>query len=411
MTERLYYSDAYQGSFDANVVDLIESPDGPAIVLDRTCFYPTSGGQAHDTGRLGDFRVVDVVAAADGTVRHLVEAEAKELAQLADRSVHGELDWLRRYDHMQQHAGQHLLSGIFHHLFGAETVSVHFGARESTIDLAVPALTAEQMDEAGAFANDMVYRNLPIKSYFVSADELSALPLRRPPKVSGRIRIVEIDGFDYSACGGTHPATTGELGPIKLIRQERRKQQSRLTFLAGRRALADYAAKHRLLVEAAALYSTEIAHVPEMIQRSLLQVKTLQREVGELTERQLVHEVGAMVAAAQTLGEVRVVKDLFTDREVAHVKQMASLLREEAGTVALLGATAGDKLTVIFARSDDIPLHVGNLLRDTLREFGGGGGGRPELAQGGGISSAAGADVLEFALQRLSQELNSPDLA
>jgi alanyl-tRNA synthetase len=306
---------------------------------------------------------------------------------------------------MQQHSGQHLLSQIFYQRFGYETVSVHFGAAESTLDLDVAALDPAQIDEAERYANDLVYATLPIKAYFVTEAELASVPLRRPPKVTGIIRIVEIDQFDYSACGGTHVRTTAEIGPIKLTRQERRRGQVRITFLCGKRAHADYTEKHRLLTEAANLFSTDLAQVPKLIERNLSQIKDLQRSLEVLTEKQLTYEAAEMAQVADQVGPVHVVARLFEDKDTNALKTLATLLQQQTNSVALLGSSYGDKLTVIFARSADVNLHMGNLLRDTLRQFGGNGGGRPDFAQGGVADSMVGQDLLNYAVSQVKLEI------
>ena len=216
MTERLYYTDSYCVELDAVVQAATEQDGRPALVLDRTCFYPTSGGQPYDTGTLAGLSVVDVVA-ADGVVYHVLEQPADP--SLVGQTVHGEIDWPRRFDHMQQHSGQHLISQAFDRLFGYETVSVHFGDAESTLDLDTAGVTPDELVRAEALVNEQVFRALPITAYFVDESEIDRVPLRRPPKVSGQIRIVEIEGADWSACGGTHVRTTAEIGPVKFVRQ------------------------------------------------------------------------------------------------------------------------------------------------------------------------------------------------
>jgi alanyl-tRNA synthetase len=277
-----------------------------------------------------------------------------------------------------------------------ETVSVHFGAVESTLDLDAAAVEPDQVAAAEQEANRLAYTALPIKAYAVDQTGLAAIPLRRPPKVTGRIRIVEIDGYDYSACGGTHVRTTAEIAPIKIVRQERRRGQTRLTFLCGRRAYEDYAAKHRLLLDTAAVFSTDVGAVPGLVQRALDQNRDLQRQVDALAEQLVAFEVEALAAAAPH-GQQCVITKLYADRTVDALKYAATLLRARPNTLALLGTQTGGKLTLIFARSDDLSLHAGNLLRDTLKAFGGNGGGRPDFAQGGGVDPAQGAAVLEHA--------------
>lgn len=397
-TERLYYTDAYATSFEGTVVAAGAVQGHPALALDRTHFYPTSGGQPHDTGTLAGRAVVDVVAQGALVWHCLDEAPAVNVGA----PVAGSVDWPRRYDHMQQHSGQHLLSQVFARLFAFETVSVHFGDCESTLDLETATVEPEQLAAAEGVANELAYQALPIFAYFVADAELGRLPLRRPPKVSGQIRIVEIAGYDYSACGGTHVRSTAEIAPVKLLRQERRRGQTRLTFKCGLRAMEDYALKHRLLVETAAIFNNEVTAVPSLVQRMLAQNQALQRQVEMLTGQLLAAEVDELLATAIRAGACRVVRRLYPDRSPDALKQTAALLRAQPQTVALLGTTAGDKLTLVFGRSDDVDLHMGNLLRDTLKAFGGGGGGRPEVAQGGAGDPALGDAVLALAMSSIS---------
>jgi alanyl-tRNA synthetase len=406
MTSHLYYTDAYTTEFDATVVAVTTLDGKPALALDRTYFYPTSGGQPNDTGRLShdtiEAAVVDVIA-HDSVILHILAGPVP--LQPGD-PVHGALDWPRRFDHMQQHSGQHLLSQVFYRVFGWETVSVHFGADESTLDLDATSVTPEQLAAAEAQANDLVYASLPITAYFVDESNIGSVPLRRPPKVTGQIRIVEIAGFDYSACGGTHVRTTAELGPVKLIRQERRRGQTRITFLCGKRAVADYARKHHLLTEIAAIFSTDISQTPALVARGQEQIKELQYRVNELAAAQLAQTAARLVAAALEVGDTRVVTHLLTDQPVDTAKTLANQIQAQGAAVALLACSQGDKATVIFARSDDALGHMGNLLRASLNAFGGNGGGRPEFAQGGGIAIASLPTLLDFARREYVRMIN-----
>jgi alanyl-tRNA synthetase len=197
--------------------------------------------------------------------------------------------------------------------------------------------------------------------------------------------------------------TTAELGPVKLVRQEHRRGQTRVTFLCGQRAVADYARKHKLLTQVAALYSTEVGQTPELAARSLEQVKALQRQVDELTTQQLAHTAQELLAAAQPLGEVRVVAAVL-DLPVEAIKTLANLIQAQGRAIVLLGTGAGGKATVVFARSEDGTLHMGNLLRGSLNAFGGGGGGRPEFAQGGGVPVEKLDELVAYAQQQVSLE-------
>ncbi len=400
MTERLYYTDSYRTAFTGALQRITLFNGQLAAVLDQSCFYPTSGGQPFDTGMLGGQQVVDVVATENNEVLHLLQGETP--AWGPGQPIHGAIDWPRRYDHMQQHSGQHLLSQVFYRHFGFETVSVHFGDVESTLDLDTATLELTQVEEAEQAANDLVYASLPIRAYFVSDAELPTIPLRRPPKVTGQIRIVEIDQFDYSACGGTHVRTTAEIGPIKLTKQERRRNQVRLTFLCGQRALHDYQNKHRLLTQIAALFSTDLTQTPALVERNQAQIKELQRTVETLTTQLLAFEATALVQQAASAGQ-QVIARLYPEYDVNALKMLATLIQQQAAEqIVLLASAAGGKLTLVFARGASATPHMGNLLRDTLVQFGGKGGGRPDFAQGGTSDITVAQAALDYAFHLLS---------
>ncbi|MFN8445411.1 MAG: DHHA1 domain-containing protein [Caldilineaceae bacterium] len=396
MTKRLYYDTSYQTSCEAIVTEIHNANNRSALILDQTLFYPTSGGQPNDTGQIAGLSVVDVMVDEAGEVRHLL-AEGTSLPQIGER-VQCIIDWARRYDHMQQHSGQHLLSQVFFRLFGIETVSVHFGDKESTLDLDVETLDPTQIDEAERVANDLAYQALPIRAYIVDEADLSSVPLRRPPKVSGKIRIVEIDAYDFSACGGTHTHTTAEIAPIKLIKQERRRGQTRLTFLCGKRAMRDYTEKHRLLTSVAGYFSTEIGQSVAMVERLGAQNKELQATVETLTKQLLRYEAEGLLEQAQSKGELHIVSLVEAQRDLQSLKILTSLLTEQPNVVCLVACASGDKATLLFGRSANLQaLHMGNLLKQTLQAFGGNGGGRPEFAQGGGGAWSKAQAMLDFA--------------
>lgn len=347
-SERLYYTNAYQTEFQARVTAITSVNGQPAVLLDQSYFYPTSGGQPYDTGVLHGKSVVDVQIDDEGEIVHLL-AEPLPPEQIG-QIIQATIDWPRRYDHMQQHAGQHLLSQLFYQQFGVETVSVHFGASESTLDLDTAEITPAQIEEIEAAAMRIVYAALPIKAYFVSEHDLSTIPLRRPPKVRDTIRIVEIEGFDYSACGGTHCRSTAEVGPIKLTRVERRRGQVRLTFLCGKRAWQDYQGKHQLITSAANLFSNEISQVPALIERNLEQLKALQSELQTAQEALLAAEATQLLTTAIPLQHYRLLTRSFTDRDVNTVKQLAVQLQQQQAVVCLFCVLQAEKATLLFAR-------------------------------------------------------------
>ena len=399
MNERLYYEDAYLIRFGAQVAERLTHRGQPAVRLVRSAFYPTSGGQPHDTGRLNGTAVVDVQVGADGTVLHLLAEPLPEETE----SVSGKIDWARRYDHMQQHSGQHLLSQMFFRRLGLETVSVHFGDALNTVDLDGPPLSAAQLADVETAANEMVWKNRPIRAYWVNEEERGKVPLRRAPAVQGSTRIVEIDKFDWSACGGTHVRRTGEIGLISLLRIEKHRGKSRVHFVCGRRALADAAERRGLLGETAGLLDSGVDDVPELVAKLQEALRRAERELKALREGLVEYQARELLAEAEAAGGLRLVVREMADSEPAAVQRLAGALVAGLGVVALLGCARGDKGTVVFARSEDCSVHVGNLLRDTLRQFGGGGGGRPNFAQGGGVAAEKLSDVLSAAAETVRQ--------
>lgn len=403
MHERLYYEDAYRTRFTAQVTERHTLKDMPAVRLSQSAFYPTSGGQPHDTGSLNGTAVVDVQVGADGAVLHLL---AEPLAEGTER-VSGEIDWARRYDHMQQHSGQHLLSQVFFRQLGLETVSVHFGDVLNTVDLDGPPLSAQQLAAVETAVNEMVWENRPIRAYWVSDVEREKVPLRRAPAVEGATRIVEIDKFDWSACGGTHVRRTGEIGLISLVRIEKHRGRGRVHFVCGRRALADAAERRGLLAETAGLLDSGVQDVPELVAKLQEASRHAERELNAQQEALVEFQARELLAGAETAAGVRVVAQEMADADPALVQKMARALIAEPGVVVLLGCARGGKGTVVFARSEDCSVHVGNLLRDTLREFGGGGGGRPDFAQGGGVAAEKLAAVLASAAAAVRQAIGN----
>ncbi len=401
MNERLYYEDAYRTSFTAQVTERPTLKEMSAVRLSQSAFYPTSGGQPHDTGSLNGTAVVDVQVGVDGAVLHLLAEPLSE----GTESVKGEIDWARRYDHMQQHSGQHLLSQVFYRELELETVSVHFGDALNTVDLEGPALSAAQLADVETAANGMVWENRPIRAYWVDEAARAKVPLRRAPVVEGATRIVEIDKFDWSACGGTHVRRTGEIGLISLVRIEKHRGRSRVHFVCGRRALADAAERRGLLAETAGLLDSGVQDVPELVAKLQEGLRRAERELNARQEALVEYQARELLAGAETAEGVRLVVREMADADPALVQKMARALIAEPGVVALLGCALGGKATVVFARSEDCSVHVGNLLRDTLREFGGGGGGRPDFAQGGGVAAEKLADVLASAAAAVRQAI------
>ena len=393
MTTRLYYTDALARTFDATVLSCAAVEGRTLVTLDRTAFYPTSGGQPFDTGTLDTARVLEVVDDDDGTIRHVVDAALAPGAR-----VQGSVDWPRRLDHMQQHTGQHILSAAFDQLAGVRTVSFHLGAESSTIDLA-RELTATEIGQAEAEANRVVWEDRPVTVRFVSEEEAAILPLRKEPVRTGPLRLVDVTGFDLSACGGTHVPQTGMIGIIAVSGWERFKGGSRVSFVCGGRALRSHDALRDVVSGATRALSVAPGELTATIERLQTDVKDLGRTVRRLQEEAAATRAAEFRAAAETIGRYRGVLRDVPGWDASLLKTLAAAIVAEPGFVVVLTGTgqpaSGQPVPVVVARSADVDLDANAWMKRATAELGGRGGGRAELAQGG---LPVGADrVLAFA--------------
>jgi alanyl-tRNA synthetase len=405
MTDRLYYSDSYCTDFSARVLECLDLDGSTAVALDRTAFYPTGGGQPHDMGTLNGIPVVDVIEREeDGIVIHVLSSVEPEVVPRPGDQVRGVIDWLRRFDYMQQHAGQHVLSQAFVQMVDADTVGFHLSDDYSTIDLNCDTLTDEDVSRAEALANQIVFDDRPVAAQFVEPEEALELPLRKAPPAKNAIRIVQVEGFDWSACGGTHVARTGEIGLIKVVRIERRGTETRVTFLCGQRALTHYHMLNTLTRDLALHLTVGVEELPQAIERLQIEARTVRKERDRLRELLLDHEAVALIASAQVIGPVSVVREVFKTREVEEVRRLATRIASQPGHVALL-AVVGEKAQLIFARSTDLTYDMRPLLQGACRLVGGGGGGGPDLAQGGGPHPDRIDEALQHATDVLRQQI------
>jgi alanyl-tRNA synthetase len=380
MTERLYYTDAYTSSFKAHIVERFEMDNRIAVVLDQTCFYPTSGGQPADVGYLNGTAVLDVlVREPDGAVVHIIDGE------IWSNEVSGEVNWERRFDHMQQHTGQHILSQAFLQVADAETVGFHLGSESVTIDLPAPKLSGPQIEQAETLANQVVWQNRPVSATFATPEQVAAgLPLRKPPAVEGTIRLVAIDQFDLSACGGTHVSRTGEVGLIKIVKLDRRGELVRVDFRCGQRALLDYRQKNSVTNRLAAQLTTGIRELEPSVSRLQEELKAARRLVKQQQVDLLQLEATHLLEKGTVRGNVTIVNRLFTGRETADIRILANLLARQPRVIALL-AVLGNNVQLIFSRSEDAPGDMNQLIKPALQLLGSaGGGGTAAFAQGGG---------------------------
>ncbi len=383
MTERLYYTDAYLTRFDATVTSCDARPDaGFAVVLDHTAFYPTSGGQPFDTGTLDGARVSDVVDEADGRIVHVTDRPLEPGAR-----VSGVVDWPRRFEHMQQHTGQHVLSAAFDRLFGIRTESFHLGSDDCTIDLArevTPAEIAAAVDEA----DRVVWEDRPVSVRFVAAGEAAALPLRKEPARSGPLRLIEVEDFDRSACGGTHVARTGAIGIVVSHAFEKVRGGSRVAFLCGVRARRRFDAWRDALAAARRHLSVMPPELAGAIERLQAEGKGLQRRARDLQERLARFEAGALVARGERTGSRVVVVEALDGWDAAGLRALVMAAAAEPGAAVALFSTSAPACVAIGCHPDS-GVDAGVALRSLVAAFGGKGGGRPDLAQGGGLQGSA----------------------
>jgi alanyl-tRNA synthetase len=400
MTKKMYHTDPYLQQFTAKVDRIAERNSKPAIILERTAFYPASGGQPHDTGSIDDVAVCDVY-----------ENEAQEIVHVMDQPVEGKevvgrIDWNRRFDHMQQHTGQHLLSQAFIRMHNADTISFHMGEESATLDLNQAGISADAVAAVERFANRIIYENRAVKSQFVSARDLDRYPVRNPPAVADDIRIIEIDNFDYSPCGGTHCSRTGEIGIIKISRFENYKDGTRIHFKCGFRAFQAYQIKSHILKQIGEHLSTGETELFSNIKKIQNELKRLRREHGALKDRYLDYEAQAILVEGRNLGNLNIISKVFFDRDPGDLKMLALKLVEGRPKVAVLfGANTGGKASLLFLRSEDIKFDMGKLMQQASAVLGGRGGGRPQQAQGGGPAT----DNLEMALQKAIDEISKKE--
>jgi alanyl-tRNA synthetase len=395
-TERLYYKDSHLLEFEARVTRVTERAGGGgvAVTLDRTAFYPTGGGQPSDTGTLGDARVVECIDEEDEGVLHVLEDATLDVGAI----VKGRVDWPRRLDHIQQHTGQHILSQAFVALFSAETRGFRMLEQSSEIDIALDNPTEEKINETVELANRIIWEDRRVRVREVTKEEAVSLPLRKDSVREGELRLIEIDDFDLTPCGGTHATSTGEVGLIAIRSFERAKGMTRVEFVAGRRALLDYNRANRTAREVAMLFSAGRDDAAAATARLMDEHKQLTRRVRVLEEIAARVEAEELLRDAQTLSDgVKLCSRIFEERDAESLKRVALSLITQPKTIALLGSREPEAARLVFARSMDASGDMSALMRQACSLLDGRGGGRPDMAQGGGRKLENLEDAIEAA--------------
>ncbi|NMC66385.1 MAG: hypothetical protein GYA53_09655 [Acidobacteria bacterium] len=369
-TEKLYFENAYLKEFSARVIGREIREGQQLVILDRTAFYPESGGQPHDLGILNGVKVIRVEE-EDGVIFHFLDGE------LAKDEVQGQIDWPRRFDHMQQHTGQHILSEAFYQLVKGETLSFHLGQEESSVEIGLESIKDETLFQVEQLANEMVFSDLEIKTYFLPEEKISEIPLRKPPKKTGLIRIVEVNGFDYSACGGTHCKRSGQVGLIKIIRQEKIRGHIRFSFICGFRALTGFEHRRQWLQAAARLLTGEEKEVPAGVSRTLAELRNLKKKQKKMEESLAIFEAKEMLAGNQS----KIISGLFQDKSQDEIKFLALQLVHRAEVIAVLAGLTADSFQLVIAAADSLKTDVRQVVPVLQAEIKLKGGGSPTLVQ------------------------------
>lgn len=376
MTHRIYYTDASTAAFDATVVSSAPVDDRVHVTLDTTAFYPTSGGQPFDTGTLGGRRVLDVVEGDDGVITHVVDGPLEP-----GHTVTGVIDWPRRFDHMQQHTGQHVLSAAFERTCGVRTESFHLGTTSCTIDLAREVTPAE-IAAAEALAAQVVCEDRPVQVRFASEAEAAALPLRKEPARSGTLRLVDVKDFDLSACGGTHVSQTGQIGLVAVSGWERFRGGSRVAFACGQRALVSHRQLRDVVTGLVRQLTVAQDEIGPAVERMQAEGRAHLKTIRQLREAAAEQEAATLVSAGEDVGGFRRVLVTRTGWDASALKTLAAAIAAHPGCVAVVAGDDTPVSLVVVARAADVAFDAGAWMKQITGALGGRGGGRSESAQG-----------------------------
>jgi alanyl-tRNA synthetase len=383
MTELLFYKDPYLREFDARVVDSFAHEGRPVVVLDRTAFYATSGGQPHDTGTLGGVQVLEVVE-RQGRVWHFLDRPVQG-------DVRGVIDWARRVDHMQQHHGQHILSEAFIQVARAPTLSFHLGREGCSIDLARTPSPSE-IDEAQALANQVIFENRPVSIGWFTLDQVRSMNVRKlDPEIREPIRIVRVEGFDVQPCSGTHPSSTGQVGGVAVLALERLKEGARVSFVCGGRIAAAAVRLSRLARSLSSKLSAPAEELEAAVDRRLLEEQSMRRELAEATRRLSRYRAKEIFDSGVLSGGRRICHDAEPGRDLKALKGLAQEILANGPCRAALLSTGGTGTFFIVAASPDQEVDLRPWLKEWLERFGGKGGGEPRFVQGSFASTDAAA--------------------
>ncbi|PGO21181.1 alanyl-tRNA editing protein [Bacillus thuringiensis] len=389
LEQKLYYTDAYKKDFTTKVIKQDYDKDGNLyVVLNETAFYPTGGGQPHDTGTLNGIAVLDVEEVND-EIRHFITE------QLHTEEVEGKINWERRFDHMQQHAAQHILSAAFWDHFNIPTIGFHLGKETVTIDLETENLHAETVEEAVQIANKIVFENHPIRTLWMNLEEAKTLPLRKEPTMTENIRVVIIENFDYNGCGGTHPKRTGEVGPIQVLGWERNKGGIRLTFIAGWRTLKLMGQQQQIIKDVSKQLNSSEINIPTKVAQLLTSQKENEKAIQTMNEKLLYAEANELLQQPAEIHASILISQVFTNRSMQEIAKLSAIITEQQEhAITYFVIQNEDKLQCILACGKSITLDMNALLKEALPTIDGKGGGNKKSARGGGKAVMTGEEFL-----------------
>lgn len=397
-TEKLYYQNQYIRSFTASLQKSEKDEHGRFYaVLDQTAFYPTGGGQPHDTGMINGVNVVDVEE-VDGEIRHYIEKPIE-----AQKEFLCEINWERRFDHMQQHSGQHILSAAIDHLFSYKTVSFHLGKEICTIDIETTNLSEDEALQAEKLANSIILENRLIEAKWVTENELENYSLRKELSVSENIRLVIIADFDYNGCGGTHPKATGEVSAVKILHWEKQKKNIRVYFVCGNRVIQQLHEKHKVIQSLTTILSAPQEKLEETANRVLQNTKELEKIIDDLKMKFLDHEANQLINGAQEFNNQKLVKVIFTNRSMAELQQLGKTIAANTDNIiALLLNEQNNKIQLVCSRSKDVNINMNNVIKQVLPLIKGKGGGSDSVAQGGGERTISPEELMNELCKEIS---------
>lgn len=388
MTERLYWKEPYSKEFKGRILKKEVSEDKIRIILDRTLFYPTSGGQLCDRGYINEIGVLDVFE-EEGEIVHILEREPE------GNEVIGKIDWERRFDNMQQHTGQHILSQSFLRVLGAETLSSNLGEEASVIELGINKIELEEIEKVEAFANRIVHENREVLSHILKGEEWKRFPLRKPPPEEKEIRIVEIKDFDFSACGGTHLSWTGEVGLIKVTGWERIRGNIRIEFLCGGRAVKDYQRKHKILKNLSLSLTVGIEELTNSVLKMKEEIVSERKRASKIEEKLIEFELKELLSSQKGI----LVEKIFEGIDLKNLRKIASKIVSQRECIAILGGK-GEKGNLIIASSEKLPVDLREFLKFAEEKIRGSGGGNRNFIQIGGEP-----ELIEEAMEKIKEAI------